>query len=381
MVVKLFEFEAKAIATGFNVPLPKGVVISQVEEARPAFQSIGGPVVVKAQVLVSGRGKAGGIRFAENADEVEAAARAVLSSTIKGEAVQKLLIEQRVESKRELYLGVVVNRSAGCYTLLASTEGGVDIEEVSERSPEKIVRYDVDPLTGLREYEAREIVRRLGYRGRQLAELTGFVVKVYRMAVACDGELVETNPLIETPGGGFIAADFRILVDDNSLYRHPELQERARLAGPELTPLEVRAREKRLAYVDLEGDIGVVGNGAGLVMATIDLIKYFGGSPANFCDLGGGAGFDQVSAALELVLSNARVRVLLVNVLGGITRCDEIAKGILEVRRRGVITKPMVVRLVGTNEEEGRRLLREAGVSSLSNMEGAVREAVRLASR
>jgi succinyl-CoA synthetase beta subunit len=287
MAVKLFEFEAKAIATGFNVPLPKGVIISQAEEARSAFQSIGGPVVVKAQVLVSGRGKAGGIRFAENANEVEAAVCAILSSTIKGEDVRRLLIEQRVESKRELYLGVVVNRSAGCYTLLASTEGGVDIEEVSERSPEKIVRYDVDPLTGLREYEAREIARRLGYRGRQLAELTDLVVKVYRMAVACDGELVETNPLTETPSGGFIAADFRILVDDNSLYRHPELQERARLVGPELTPLEVRAREKGLAYVDLEGDIGVVGNGAGLVMATIDLIKYFGGSPANFCDLGG----------------------------------------------------------------------------------------------
>jgi len=379
--LKLFEYEAKAIAAGFSVPLPKGVVISNAEEARSAFQTIGGPAVVKAQVLVSGRGKAGGIKFATTPDEAEATARAILSSTIKGEVIQKLLIEQRVGAKNELYLGVVVNRSAGCYTILASTEGGVDIEEVSERSPEKIIRYDVDPLAGLREYEAREIVRRLGYREKQLGDLAAIVTKLYRMTLACDGELVETNPLIETPSGSFIAADFRILVDDNSLYRHPELQERARLAGPELSPLEAQAREKRLAYVDLEGDIGVIGNGAGLVMATIDLIKYYGGSPANFCDLGGGAGFDRVSAALEVVLSNARVKVLLINVLGGITRCDEIAKGILEVKQRKGIARPMVVRLVGTNEEEGRRLLREADISSVSSMEEAVREAIRLTTR
>lgn len=379
--MKLFEYEAKAIAAGFSVPLPKGVVISNAEEARSAFQTIGGPAVVKAQVLVSGRGKAGGIKFATTPDEAEATARAILSSTIKGEVIQKLLIEQRVGAKNELYLGVVVNRSAGCYTILASTEGGVDIEEVSERSPEKIIRYDVDPLAGLREYEAREIVRRLGYREKQLGDLAAIVTKLYRMTLACDGELVETNPLIETPSGSFIAADFRILVDDNSLYRHPELQERARLAGPELSPLEAQAREKRLAYVDLEGDIGVIGNGAGLVMATIDLIKYYGGSPANFCDLGGGAGFDRVSAALEVVLSNARVKVLLINVLGGITRCDEIAKGILEVKQRKGIARPMVVRLVGTNEEEGRRLLREADISSVSSMEEAVREAIRLTTR
>lgn len=377
--MKLFEYEAKAIAAGFDVPLPKGIVISQAEEARTAFQSIGAPVVVKAQVLVSGRGKAGGIKFAQTPDETEAVARAILSSTIKGETVQKLLIEQRVETKEELYIGVVVNRSTGCYTILASTEGGVDIEEVSERSPEKIVRYDVDSLTGLHEYEAREIARRLGYKGKQLGDLTILVMKLYKMTLACDGEVVETNPLIETPSGSFIAADFRILVDDNSLYRHPELQERARLVGPELTALEVKAREKRLAYVDLDGNIGVVGNGAGLVMATIDLIKYYGGSPANFCDLGGGAGFDRVSAALEVVLSNPKVMVLLVNVLGGITRCDEIAKGILEIKQKSGITRPMVVRLVGTNEDEGRRLLRDAGISSVSSMEEAVKEAVRLA--
>lgn len=221
----------------------------------------------------------------------------------------------------------------------------------------------------------------MGYTGRQLLELASIILKVYRIALAYDGELVETNPLIETPGGEFVAADLRILIDDNSLFRHPDLQKRAMEMTEEMKPLEIKAREKRLAYVELEGDIGVAGNGAGLVMATIDMIKRYGGKPGNFCDIGGGASADRVSDAIEIVLSNEKVKILFVNILGGITRCDEVAKGIIAVREKAGVTKPMVIRLVGTNDEVGRRMLVEAGIESFDSMEKAAEKTVELASK
>jgi len=377
--MKLFEYEAKEIAAGFGFPMPKGMVVSTPEEAKEAFKSIGGPVVVKSQVLVAGRGKAGGIKFASTQEEAYEAAKSLLGSEIKGEKVVKVLMEGKVAKERELYLGVVVNRQAGCYTILGSTEGGVDIEEVSLRAPQKIVKFDVDPVRGVYEYEAREFARKMGFAGKHLVNFSKAVMRLFKITVECDGELVETNPLMQTPEGDFVAADFKILVDDNSIYRHPNLQLRAKKILGELTPLEAKAREKKLAYVDLDGDIGVIGNGAGLVMATVDMIKYFGGEPANFCDLGGGADYERVSAAIEVVLSNPKVKVLLINVLGGITRCDDIAKGILEVKTEKGIEKPLVVRLVGTNDVEGRRILSDAGVSSLDSMEEAVQKAVQIA--
>jgi len=379
--MKLFEHEAKALGVNFNLPLPRSSLTSTADEAREAAKKLGKTCVIKAQVPVSGRGKAGGIRFASTPEEAYQIAKMLLGGDVKGEKISKLLVEERIPSKKELYLGLTVDRSKLCYSMLASTEGGVDIEEVSEKTPQKIVRRDINPLSGLREYEAREIALKLGCTGRQLLELASIILKVYRIAVACDGELVETNPLIETPEGEFVAADLRILIDDSSLFRHPELQKRVMEITEELKPLEMKAREKRLAYIELDGEIGVVGNGAGLVMATLDMIKQYGGKPANFCDIGGGASSERVSDAIEIVLSNEKVKILLVNILGGITRCDEVAKGILAVRERIGVIKPMVIRLFGTNDEVGRRMLVEAGIESFDSMENAAKKAVELASK
>jgi len=378
--MKLFEHEAKALGVNFNLPLPRSLLASTADQAGEAVRKLGKTCVIKAQVLVSGRGKAGGIKFASSPEEAYQIAKILLGSDVKGEKISKLLVEERIPSKKELYLGLVVDRSKRCYSMLASTEGGVDIEEISERAPGKIVRADINPLSGLREYEAREIAVKLGYTGKQLLELSSIIFNLHRMTLTCDGELVETNPLIETPEGEFIAADLRILIDDSSLFRHPDFQKRAMEMAEELKPLEMKAREKRLSYVELDGEIGVIGNGAGLVMATLDMIKHYGGKPANFCDIGGGASSERVSDAIEIVQSNDRVKMLLVNILGGITRCDEVAKGILAVRERIGVIKPMVIRLVGTNDEVGRRMLVEAGIESFQSMEDAAEKAVELAS-
>jgi len=378
--MKLFEHEAKALGMNFNLPLPRSHLASTADQAREAAEKLGKPCAIKAQVLVSGRGKAGGIRFTSTPEEAYQIAKILIGSDLKGEKISKLLVEERIPTKKELYLGLVVDRSKRCYSILTSTEGGVDIEEVSEKTPQKIVRRDINPLSGLREYEARDIAVKLGYRGKHLHDLASIILKLYRMTVAFDGELIETNPLIETPEGEFAAADLRILIDDNSLFRHPDFQKRATEMTEELKPLEMKARERRLAYVELDGDIGVVGNGAGLVMATLDMMKHYGGKPANFCDFGGGASSERVSDAIEIVLSNEKVKILLVNILGGITRCDEVAKGILAVRERTGAVKPMVIRLVGTNDEIGRRMLVEAGIESFQSMENAVEKAVELAS-
>jgi len=377
--MKLFEYEAKDIAGKFGIPRPRGVVVETPEEARRAFESIGGPVVLKSQVLVAGRGKAGGIRFANSADEAYSVAKALLGSEIKGEKVLKLLVEEKIKVKRELYAGFVINRASKSYSYLASTEGGVDIEEVAERSPEKIVRGDVDPLEGLKEYEARYIARKMGYRGKQLVELGAIIKRLYDIAISYDGELIESNPLVETEDGSFVAADMKLIIDDNSLYRHKEYEARAKVPGPELTPLEARAKAAGLAYVDLDGYVGIVGNGAGLTMATLDLVKEFGGEPANFCDMGGTATVERMVEALEIVLSNPRTKVLLMNVLGGIIRCDEVARAVVKVKEKMGFAKPMVIRLVGTNEEEGKRILAEAGISSFDSMEEAAMRAVEFA--
>jgi len=377
IVVKLFEYEAKSIAQNFALPVPKGLVVSTPEEAKKAFDELGKPSIVKSQVLVAGRKKAGGIRFASTSEEAYEIAKELLGMKIHGEPVKKLLVEEAVEARRELYAGVTVNRSSGCYTILASTEGGIDIEEVASRSPEKIVRLDVDPIRGLRDYEARIVGRKLGFSGKQLIDLAAIISKIYRICVTYDCELLESNPLLETERGNFVAADFRALIDDNSLYRHVEFQERVKRGEADLTPLELKAREKGLSYVELDGNIGVIGNGAGLVMATLDMIHYYGGKAANFCDAGaGGATADRIEAALEMVLSNERTKTIFINVLAGITKCDDVARGIVATREKTRIKVPIVIRMVGTNEEEGRRILEEAGIPFLDSMEEGAREVV-----
>ena len=378
--MKLFEHEAKAIFSKYKVPIPFGELATSPAQAQEIATRLNAPVVIKAQVLVAGRGRAGGVLFAQSPSEAELAAKKMLGSEIRGIRVQSLLVEEKVPIRKELYFGITVDRSKRSYIAIASSEGGMEIEEVAAAMPEKIIKVIIDPLSGFRPYHASQIAKKLGYTGGQMAELVNIFLKQYRMAMDHDAELIEMNPLIETPEGKFIAADTRIIIDDSALYRHPEFKKRLiEEAEAELTPQELEARKSGLAYVKLEGNIGVIGNGAGLVMATLDVVQLYGGSPANFLDVGGGASADRMAVALNLVLSDPQVRVVFINILGGITRCDEIAKGILEARSRIGLLKPMVIRLVGTNEEEGKRILTEAGVPVLDSMEEAAERAVRIA--
>ena len=376
--MKLFEYEAKEIAQQYGLLVPRGIVASTPQEAKEAFQKLNQPSMIKAQVLVAGRGKAGGIKPASNPDEAFEVAKTLLAMTIKGEKVAKVLVEQKLASKHERYLSIVVDRSSRCYTLLCSTEGGVDIEQIALQSPEKIIRHKIEPLIGLQPFESRLVARRLGYSGKQMNQLTSMISKLYEIMLDYDAELIESNPLIETENGELVAADLRILLDDNSLFRHQKFLERMKTFEPDMTDLEVKAREKDLAYVELDGDVGIIGNGAGLVMATLDMILDYKGKPANFCDVGGGASEERIASALEIVLANPRVKVLLINIMGGITRCDDVARAILDIQKKMGIAKPMVIRLVGTNEEEGQRILAAANIPSLNSMEEAAAKAVEL---
>lgn len=301
--------------------------------------------------------------------------------TIKGERVANVLVEKKLASKHEIYVSIVVDRSSKCFTLLCSSQGGVDIEEVAANNPEKIIRHKIDPLIGLQEFESRLVAKKLGYSGKQISQVSSVITKLYQIMLDYDAELIESNPLIETEDGELIAADLRILVDDNSLFRHPKFLERMKTFEPDMTPLEVKAREKGLAFVELDGEVGIIGNGAGLVMATLDMILDYKGKPANFCDVGGGASEERIAAALEIVLANPKVKVLLINIMGGITRCDDVARAILDIQKRMGISKPMVIRLVGTNEEEGRKILSAASIPSLNSMEEAAAKAVEIVSQ
>jgi succinyl-CoA synthetase beta subunit len=377
--LKLFEHEAKDLFSEYGIPTPRRRLVNSSEQARKAAADLGGAVAVKAQVLVGGRGKAGGILFADSPAKAQQIAGKLLKMRIKGIPVQSLLVEERVEIKKELYLGLTVDRSNRTYVAIASSEGGMEIEEVAASMPEKIVKIFVDPMYGVRPYHARQIAKRLGYIGRQMLDLATIFVKLYRMAMDYDAELTEINPLVENPEGRFIAADARLTIDDSALYRHATLKERAlRVDEGDLLPREMQARKNGLAYVKLEGDVGVIGNGAGLVMATLDAIQLHGGSPANFLDVGGGASADRMAAALDIVFSDPGVKVVFINILGGITRCDEIARGILDVKRQMGFVKPMIIRLVGTNEEEGRRILTDAGIPVLDSMEQAAKRVVEI---
>ncbi len=378
MRLKLFEYEAKEIARQYGLPVPTGFVASTPAEAREAYMKLDRPSMIKAQVLVAGRGKAGAIKPASSPEEAEQVAQTILSMTVKGEKVAKVLVEEQLASRYERYVSIVVDRGSKCYTILCSTEGGVDIEEVAAQHPEKIIRYRIDPLLGLQEFEARTVAKQLGYSGAQMSQVATIVSKLYQIMLQFDGELIESNPLIETKTGEIIPADLRILIDDNSLFRQKKFLERSKTYEPDMTDLEIEAREKGLAFVELEGNVGIIGNGAGLVMASLDMIIDYKGRPANFCDVGGGASEERITAALEIVLANPKVKVLLINIMGGITRCDDVARAILNIQKKMGITIPMVIRLVGTNEKEGQKILDTANIPSLNSMEEAAAKAVSL---
>lgn len=374
--MKLFEYEAKNILANYGVPVPQGGLVSDARQAREVAARLKMPVAVKAQVLVAGRGKAGGILFANSLEETERAAQKLLSMQIKGIAVKSVWIEEKIQVKRELYCGLTPDRFRKQYVAIASGIGGMDIEEVASKTPEKVISTPIDPDFGFHPFQARQIAKRMGYSGTKLTELGKILDKLYLIGMNYDAELIEMNPLVEDSDGKFLAADARMIIDDNALFRHPEYKKRLLEGESEFSPQEIEAAKNDLAYVKLDGSIGIIGNGAGLVMATLDTIQYFGGKPANFLDVGGGAPSEKTAVALRIVLSDPKVRVVFINILGGITRCDEVARGILEAKEKLGIKKPMVIRLVGTNEQEGKRILTDAGIHVLESMEEAAQLAV-----
>ena len=375
--MKLFEFEAKNILQKYGIATPKGNIASNSDEAEVIAKEIGKPVALKSQILVSSRGKSGGIIFANDATKAKKVASNLIGSTIKGSIVNSLLVEEKLNIVEQFYASVAIDRQARAYIILASTEGGIDIEETALASPDKISRHWVDPIAGFSQAEAAEMLSRFSLRKDDATKFASIINTLYMAAMDNDAELVEINPLAKTDSGEFVAADARIIVDDNALFRHPEFEDKSSVRVDD-TPLEAEARQQKLAYVDLDGDIGIVGNGAGLVMATLDLVHHFGGRPANFLDVGGGGNVDITKRGLLLVMSKPEVKAVLVNILGGITRCDIVAQAIVEALNESSVKKPIAVRMIGTNEEEGIQILRQVGINSYSNMEEAVEEALKL---
>lgn len=375
--MKLYEYESKEIARRYGIPVPRGRVVENPEDAKRVAGELGA-VVIKAQVLVGGRGLAGGVKVAETPEDAYKVAERLFSSTIRGERVEKVLVEEKVCISRELYLSLTVDRASRRPVYLVSEMGGVEIEELAKRHPDKIHRIYVDPSVGYSDYMSREALQALKLPWTLLQDLANIMKAMYSIMTDYEAELVEFNPLALTCDNRLVALDAKIIIDDNSLYRHPDLQ---KLYGRDLTEYEKRARELGFNYVELDGDIGVISNGAGLTMATMDSILYYGGRPANFLDIGGGARRESVKEAVKLMLTHPRTRVLLINIFGGITRCDEVALGIIEAVKEVGARKPIVVRMLGTNEEEGRRILREHGIEAYTEMDDAVKTAVELAKR
>jgi succinyl-CoA synthetase beta subunit len=362
--VDLYEYQGKDLFARAGIPVSAGRVAETPDEARGAAEELGGQVVVKAQVLAGGRGKAGGIKFADSPDEAASHTAAILGMDIRGHVVRRLWIEQASDIAKEYYLSVTFDRGEKKPLFMFTTQGGVDIEEVAAESPEALARLHVDPLVGFQPWQARRLCFAAGLEdpGEQ-KQVTAIVEKLYGAFVGYDAMLCEINPLIVTPEGEVKALDSKFTVDENALFRHPEVAEMRDVEAAD--PQERLAREKGVTYVKLDGEIGILGNGAGLVMSTLDVIDQVGGRPANFCDLGGGGDAQGVVDALEVITSDAQVEAILFNIFGGITRCDEVARGILEALDRMTIAHPIVVRLDGTNAEDGRRMLTEASPANL----------------
>jgi len=376
----LYEYQGKELLRNYGLETLPGIVAGTTEEAARAAETLGGTVAIKAQVLTGGRGKAGGIKVVDNPREAEVAAEEILGMDIRGHTVGRVYVEGGAKIDREFYLSITVDRTAKRPLILFSTEGGVDIEEIAETKPEAIVRLRVDPLLGLLPYQVREITFAAGLEGDVAKGVGRTISHLYRAFEGLDASLVEINPLVVTDEGRVLTLDAKVTVDDSSLYRHEDV---AGLHDVEAAdPHEQRAHEVGLQYVKLDGDVGILGNGAGLVMSTLDVVAQAGGEPANFCDVGGGADAEQISTALDVVTSNEQVRSVLFNIFGGITRGDEVARGLLSAIERTGITLPIVVRLDGTNADEGRQILAEntpENVVTEETMLEAARRAVELA--
>ncbi len=384
--MKIHEYQAKAILAEAGVPIPRGRVAASPAEARAVAQELGGPVVVKAQIHAGGRGKGGGVKPAQSPDEAERVASQILGMMLRthqtgpeGQRVKRVLVEEAMAIRRELYLGIVIDRAAGLPVLMASAAGGMEIEEVARTRPDAIIKVRVDPATGIRGFHARKLAFGVGLQGDQVKAAADFVTRLYTAFEAKDCSLAEINPLVMTEGGRLLALDAKMNFDDSALFRHPEIHALRDL--DEESPLEVEASKYNLNYIKLDGNVGCMVNGAGLAMATMDIIKLAGGEPANFLDVGGGASADQIENAFRILISDAHVKAVLINIFGGILRCDRLAEGVIKAVRSLKVMLPIVIRMEGTNVELGQQMLRESGLNFIAaqGMRDAAAKAVRAA--
>jgi succinyl-CoA synthetase beta subunit len=378
----LLEYQGKQLFARHGVPVPKGVPATTVEQAVAAADELGYPCVVKAQVLIGGRGKAGGIKLANERAEAEEHARAILGMDIRGFTVHEVWVEEASDIAAEYYASIVFDRAAKKPLVMLSTQGGMDIEEVAERDPGAIAKLHVDPLLGFQDFHARRLAFDAGVDADVIRGVGALLTRLYHAFVAEEAMLVEVNPMIVTGDRSVAALDAKVTLDDNALFRHPSNAELRDVSGED--PQERMARERGLTYVKLDGNVGILGNGAGLVMSTLDVVAQAGGSPANFLDAGGGAKAEEITSAVEVILSNDAVTAVLFNIFGGITRCDEVARGLIEAFAQIEPDVPFVVRLDGTNDKEGRALLAEADLPNVhaeATMLGAAEKVVELASR
>jgi succinyl-CoA synthetase beta subunit len=372
--MKLHEYQSKQIFARYGIPIPRGRVAATAQEAEQIAEELGGRVVIKSQVLVGGRGKAGGIRLAKSPDEAEEMATQILAMEIKGLPVRKVLVDEAAHIDKEIYLGITNDRAAHKPVMMSSSAGGVEIEEVARKTPEKIIKVHIDPLLGLRDYQARDIAAGIDLPREHWKVFGQIAHGLWKAYVDCDATLAEINPLVITSDNRLLALDGKMVLDDNALFRHPDLAEMRDLDVE--APSEIEARKYGLSFIKLDGNIGCMVNGAGLAMTTMDIIKLFGGEPANFLDIGGGAGADKVAAAMRIILGDPNVKAILFNVFGGITRGDEVAHGILTALGEVKPKVPMVIRLMGTNAEEGRQILANANMITAETLADAARKAV-----
>lgn len=365
--MKIHEFQAKKILMRFGVPIPRGEVAKTAAKAKRIAEKLGGKAVIKAQIHAGGRGKGGGVKVIETLEEAYLAAKQIMGMNLvthqtgtEGKKVKQVLVEEGLDILKELYVGIVVDRAQAKPVIMVSEAGGMEIEEIAAKSPEKILKVAVDPATGFMGYHARKLAFGLGLEKELNKQVLGLIAQLFKIFVEKDATLVEINPLVITKDNRLIALDAKITFDDDALFRHPDIKD---FYDPdELDPIEVEASQYRLNYIKLDGNVGCMVNGAGLAMATMDIIKLAGGRPANFLDVGGGASAEQVENAFRILISDKNVKVVLINIFGGILRCDRVATGMVEAAKKVELTLPMIVRLEGTNAEEGRKILRKSGL-------------------
>ncbi len=375
--MKIHEYQAKQIFTAAGIPVPDGEVAASISDVFQIAERLNQPVMVKAQVHVGGRGKAGGIKYAENAEAARVLAQQILGMNIKGLTVGKVLVTAAVEILSEAYVGIILDRTSHKPVIMVSAAGGIDIEEVAAKTPEKIHKLYVDPVVGLKAFQARNLAYKLYRDIGQVRQTADIIMKLYDVYWKNDASLVEINPLVSTPGGKVVALDAKINIDDNGLYRQRDIAAMRDVEAEE--PGEVKAREADLSYVKLDGNIGCIVNGAGLAMATMDLVKRYGGEPANFLDIGGSSNPQKVVNAMQIILSDQNVRAILINIFGGITRCDDVANGIVKAFDQFKPSVPVVVRLTGTNEREAQKILAKVKLPTAETLDKVVMKAIELA--